>query len=249
MNKYLIIGDVHADFTAFSRAVDFAIANNLHFISVGDLVDNGRYGHAVVKRMLGLLKQGDATLVRGNHEYKIQRWVAGNNVKITPPNQITVDQMTADPQFKTDFVEMMRFAQPYLKLNDSVYVAHAAILPEFWGADPATLSKRSIELMMFGQTDTSEICEYRGETYPIRVYDWVDSVPDNITVFVGHDPRPFIGRPDFAHFQLAPTAKMNLQGGTSVFLDCGSGKGGSLWGAIVNTDSKTVIESFINFSI
>jgi hypothetical protein len=244
--KYLIIGDVHGNYTDFARAVQYATENNLHLISVGDLVDNGPDGALVVGDMLSLLKQGSATLVRGNHEYKIQRWINGANVTITPPNQITVDQMTVDRQFKDDFVEMMQYAKPYDQLTESIFIAHAALLPKFWNTAPDQMSKRDVELMMFGQTDTSEICHYRGETYPIRIYDWVEDVPDGVTLFVGHDPRPFIGRPDFAHFQLAPTSKMNVQGGTTVFLDCGSGKGGTLWGAIVNTNNS--IDRFINFS-
>ena len=49
MEKYLIIGDVHAEFTPFEKAVDYALANELHLISVGDLVDNGPDGYKVVK--------------------------------------------------------------------------------------------------------------------------------------------------------------------------------------------------------
>lgn len=247
--KYLIIGDVHADYTVFNNAVAYAHNNDLHLYSVGDLVDNGTEGPDVVSSMLELLHAGKASMVRGNHEYKIQRWLDGCNVKITPPNQITVDQMTADSQFKDNFVKMMQYAKPYDQLTDSIFIAHAALLPKFWNTSLDQMSKRDVELMMFGQTDNSEICHYRGETYPVRIYDWADHVPDGVTLFVGHDPRPFIGKPDFDHFQIAPTSKMNVHGGTTVFLDCGAGKGGTLWGAVVDTDSKHVIETMVNFSI
>ena len=71
--KYLIIGDVHADFIPFKRAIDFARENDLHLISVGDIVDGGTDGAICVSEMLKLLEEGKGSVVKGNHEHKIIR--------------------------------------------------------------------------------------------------------------------------------------------------------------------------------
>ena len=52
--EFLIIGDVHGGYAPFKRAVDFARENDLHLISVGDLIDNGPDGDLVVSNMLSL---------------------------------------------------------------------------------------------------------------------------------------------------------------------------------------------------
>ena len=71
MENYLIIGDVHADFGPFQKAVQYAQENDLHLISVGDLIDGGPDGAKCCEVMLDLLKQGKASMVKGNHEHKI----------------------------------------------------------------------------------------------------------------------------------------------------------------------------------
>ena len=52
--KYLVIGDVHADYLPFKRAVNYATENELHLICVGDLIDNGEDGARCVSEMLKL---------------------------------------------------------------------------------------------------------------------------------------------------------------------------------------------------
>ena len=78
--EFLIIGDVHGGYAPFKRAIDFARENDLHLISVGDLIDNGPDGALVVSNMLSLLDKGYASVVKGNHEHKIIRYLNGANV-------------------------------------------------------------------------------------------------------------------------------------------------------------------------
>lgn len=245
MSKVLIIGDVHANLPGFRKAVQFASSNNMHLICVGDLIDNGNDGPAVTKMMLELVKQNKASLIVGNHEWKIIRWIKGNDVKITPPNQITVDQMNNDSSFLENFKELFEFTKDFIKLSDSIYITHAAVDKSFWNSNDVP-TKKDLAVFKHGVSDTSKIYHYRGETYPIRVYDWVNDVPAGIKLFVGHDPRPMIGVPDFDNFQSAPEVVTNDLGGTVTFLDCGSGKGGSLCGVVLNTVTNES-ENFINF--
>jgi len=246
MEKYLIIGDVHAEFTPFEKAVDYALANDLHLISVGDLVDNGPDGYKVVKLSNDLVNEGKMSIVWGNHESKIFRWLKGNPVTLTPPNLVTSDEMEVNTDFRDTFLKLCSTILDYINLGDNIFITHAGIRPTFW--DRRQLTKKDVGVMRHGQSDLSQIYKYRGETYPIRTYDWVHYVPKGIKLFVGHDPRPMIGVPDFDNFQPAPSIVKNDVDGQVIFLDCGAGKGGTLWGAVVNSVTSD-IEQFRNFSI
>ena len=75
---YLILGDVHAVYSPFARAVDYAVKNNLTIVAVGDLIDNGNEGDMVVDAMLELIFAEQAYAIWGNHEWKVRRWLADN---------------------------------------------------------------------------------------------------------------------------------------------------------------------------
>ena len=55
--------------------------------------------------------------------------------------------------------------------------------------------------------------------YPERNRRWVDRIPAGVTVYCGHDRRSTDGR---------PLTRRGSAGGSAVFLDTGSGKGGHL---------------------
>ena len=132
--RYLIIGDVHGIYAPFKRAVDYALDNDLHIISVGDLIDNGPEGYKVVKEFNSLVKDGKATMIWGNHEFKIHRWILGNPVQLGPPNLVTTDEMETNQDFVEVFVELMQTAEDYIKLGDSIYITHAGMNPDYWNS-------------------------------------------------------------------------------------------------------------------
>lgn len=250
--KYLILGDVHADYSPFARAVDFCESNDYHLISVGDLIDNGPDGDKVVSTMLELVQSGKATLVKGNHEHKIIRYLAGNDVILGPPNMVTIDQFNAPGGdiFKNQFEDLIKnYAQDYVRLDQHNYIAHAGMDPKFWEADyqGEEITKKMVNTMLFGQADYALQYEYRGQTYPHRIYDWVDCVPTGKRLFVGHDPAPLVQKPAFDNFQHEPEVHVNDNGGEVIFLDCGAGKGGNLFGAVLNIDTN-IVEDIVNFS-
>ena len=244
IGTHLIIGDVHAVIKPFEKAVSYANTNDLHLVSVGDLIDNSNDGFAVIKLMLSEMKAGRASAVFGNHDWKIHRWLQGRDVTITKPNRPTVDEMETNSEFVDAFNEVTDRMSFFLELNENMVVSHAAMKPTWW-SDRTQLDRKHRDFMMYGKSDPSRIFEHNGERYPIRVYDWVEDVPADNWLFVGHDPRPLIGVPDFNNFQLAPLVNKNQNGGATVFLDTGSGKGGTLWGAVVNSATKT-LEGFVN---
>lgn len=239
--RFLIIGDVHAVFDPFKRAVDYARKHDLTLISVGDLVDNNWEGDLVVNLMLDEVRNRGARLTWGNHEWKVWRWAQGHNVHIAWPSQVTLDHFEKDPDFKASFLELMTHAETHI-VHDTMLVAHAGVLPKFW--ETGTVSRSVRDVFMYSTTDDSRQVEFRGQMYPVRTYGWTEEVPAGRTVFVGHDPRPFVDHPVFDQFQDQPTVFTNSAGGTSVFLDCGAGKGGNLWGAVV--ENCTAVD-FVNF--
>ena len=248
MKKYLIIGDVHADFQPFEKAINYATEQNLHLICVGDLIDNGNDGAKCVGAMLELLDNGKASMIKGNHEHKIIRALDGANVVLGPPNMITLDQMKTDTKFVKDFKRMVtQYCQNYIKLEDKLYITHGGMHQDFWEAEKTgKLTRRMTDDMMFGQADYKQTFEHNGQTYPSRTYEWRHSVPNGITLIVGHDPAPLTEKPDFDNFQAEPFVFTNDQGGRVIWLDCGAGKGGKLFGAVVNSDMD--IQNFVDFS-
>ena len=248
MQKYLVIGDVHADYGPFKRAIDYATENNLHLISVGDIVDGGPDGAICVEAMLKLLDNGTASMVKGNHEHKIIRALNGANVLLGPPNIVTLDQMKTDTKFVTDFKRMVtQYCENYIKIDDKLYITHGGMHQDFWAAESTgNLTRRMTDDMMFGQADYKQSFEHKGQTYPARTYEWRHSVPKDITLIVGHDPAPLSEKPDFNNFQPKPLDFTNDQGGRIIWLDCGAGKGGKLFGAVVN--SATEIEEMVDFT-
>ena len=100
----LVIGDIHAEFEPLRRAVEYATSNDLHLISLGDLIDGGTEGDKVCSLMLKLLQNGKASVIKGNHEHKLFRYLNGANVILGPPNQATVDEWNGGKaQFRKDF--------------------------------------------------------------------------------------------------------------------------------------------------
>ena len=251
MEKYLIIGDVHADFTPFSKAVTFADENDLHLVSVGDLIDNGADGQKCVDLMLSLCKDKKATFIKGNHEHKIIRWCSGNDVIIGPPNQVTIDQFSkpGGEVFKSQFKLLVNnYAHDFLRIGDKNFIAHAGMHKDFWQAifTDADITKDMINAMYFGQADYKVQYEWKGQTYPKRIYNWVDYVPTGVRLIVGHDPAPLSEVPEFDKFQQEPRVVKNDVGGEVIFLDCGAGKGGKLFGAVLNTTTNE-LEEFVGF--
>ena len=157
--------------------------------------------------------------------------------------------MENDSQFKADFRHMVEdHCQQYIKLNENIYITHGGMHKDFWEAEKTdTISKKMFNTMMFGEADYKKTYRHNDQDYPYRTYNWKDSVPGHVTLIVGHDPAPLEGQPDFDNFQVQPTVHTNDIGGTVIWTDCGAGKGGDLFGMVVNSTSSE-IEEYINFS-
>lgn len=237
---FLVLGDVHAVYPPFERAVDYAVANDLTLIAVGDLVDNGNEGDMVVDAMLELIYAQQAHAIWGNHEWKVRRWLADNTTPVGWPSKVTISQFHDDRQYQQAFLELCNRLHDFISFNvngRSYFVAHAGFHPSFWEGE---LNDEVLSTFRNGMADYSKQYEWKGQVYPLRVYDWTEFVPEDITVFVGHDPTPLRPEPIWDQFQGRPTIVNNNQNGSTVFLDCGSGKGGDLWGAVIRKSAVDI---------
>jgi len=233
-NGFLVIGDIHNEYAMFKDAVEFASANDLRFVSVGDLVDYGPDPFDTISLAYSLAKTTDAVFIEGNHDNKISRYILGNDITISHGLQVTVDllntSVTAKDLFKFVHSQMLS----YFRIGNTV-ITHGGVHPDFWNG--ITDSKAVKSTFLYGQIDRSRGTVLRnGMEYPHRVYDWTKSIPKDKIVIVGHDRSPFEEIPQFDSNINKIVVRKNNLGGEVIFTDTGSGKGGFISGVVLDTN-------------
>lgn len=216
---FKVVGDVHGEFDAFDAVVKDAADKNLFVVSLGDLTDRGPNSPAVVDLMLDLIHTGQGAMVVGNHDDKFWRHLNGNNVKLNNGLDLTVQQFNSVPAngLTADrfHIQMPNF--PVWATVENFTFVHGAFHPAMLDTK-VLLHKdkkgfgKTVSRAFFGQVNG-----FKDDGMPIRIHDWVDTVPAGHTVFVGHE---VVGD--------VPVTKVGALGGTAVFVDTGSGKGGPL---------------------
>ena len=104
MAKFLVLGDIHNEYKFFMDASIYAEQNDLHIISVGDVVDYGPHATSTIALASTLAKTGKATFIEGNHDNKIYRYLKGNNVTVSHGMVSTIDALESDSIVKEDFM-------------------------------------------------------------------------------------------------------------------------------------------------
>jgi protein phosphatase len=207
-----IIGDVHGDAKAFAAAAE----TDLFIIQLGDLVDDGPDTPGALEIMFRLIDEKRGLFLLGNHDYKLARALRGDSVFKPPYLHRTLSELTP-PMAERAMSEIMQ-APAWLNHGDLFFV-HGGFHPAMRSTAPPPFPQGRPESLMaralFGQT-TGRVT---GGGKPERLIAWVNAVPSNVTVYCGHDRRSTDDR---------PYIKLGAQGGTTVFLDTGAGKGGHL---------------------
>jgi hypothetical protein len=236
----LVIGDIHSDYDSFMRAALFADENNLFLHALGDLVDRGTKPFEVVKEMNSRVKAGTAGFTIGNHDNKFYRHASGNKVKFSRDGLATFEYVGKDrsDEFLRMYCEIMDtpVMAGFFHLFDDYTLVHAASHPCIWeGVTEFGKSAKSRALV--GETNG----EYDDTGYPVRLYTWVDEIPSNKTVVVGHDRMPY------DKLLEEPLHVTNKDGGKAIFMDTGCGKGGFLTAAVFNHTDKFNLDRFVEF--
>lgn len=243
---YLVLGDVHAVWKPFHRAIQYAARHNLHTVCVGDLIDNNSEGDRVVAEAVDLVTHDLMTVICGNHERKIFRYLNGDPVHIGWPNQVTLDHFDRDPSYRKKFLELYPNLRDFVTIENPLgptYITHGGILENFW---EGYITTETQTCFLYGQADLSKpTYQHLDQEYPQRVYDWCNAVPYQHVTYVGHDPTPMEAVPRFDDFQSEPLVYTNAQGGEVVFMDTGCGKGGALTGAVLSITGERI--EFVNF--
>lgn len=242
----LVIGDLHADHYALQRAIGYAEEHNLFLLSLGDLVDRGEHPYEVISLMYERMLQGKAGLTVGNHDDRFRRYYEhlhgdGSLGTFRDDARKTIDDV--GPIRFQEFIKMYYELQTtdvfssHVHTFDNLVFVHAASHPTIWDSwrkyDSAAKAR-----FLYGET-TGRTDE---DGFPERLYNWIEEIPSDRTVIVGHDRKPI-----FNKAIVDPLVRVNAKGGTAVFIDTGCGKGGFLSGAVVLYDNTFTIHEYVNF--
>lgn len=190
-----IIGDVHGCFDELSSLLgdlgylvrsDGASAhhpNGRRAFFVGDLVDRGPATPAVLRLVMGMVDDGDALCIPGNHEAKLLRALRGRNVTVSHGLAETLAQLAGEPpEFSARVEKFIDGLVSHLVLDDGkLVVAHAGLRADMQGR--ASGAVRSFAL--YGDT-TGETDEFG---LPVR-YPWAEDYRGDAMVVYGHTPVP-----------------------------------------------------------
>lgn len=150
---------------------------------VGDLVDRGPDSPGVLRLVMGMVRDGSAVCVPGNHENKLGRALAGRMVKVSHGLAETLAQLEAQPaEFRAEVAAFIDGLVSHAVVDDGrCVVAHAGL--------PERLHNRSSgavrSFALYGDT-TGETDEFG---LPVR-YPWANDYRGSAIVVYGHTPVP-----------------------------------------------------------
>lgn len=216
-NGITVIGDIHGMYDAMQTAIGWAKSRNHYIVLLGDILDYGPSSLECIDEAYRLVMRGEATVILGNHERKIMRWIDGHGVKLSPGNRITTDALDnlgnyAKSRWKGRFRGLYQNGHLVRKIGNVVFV-HAAAHPAIWRG--AANDKYIENHAFFGEIATKSD---GAPSKPLLSHSWVNSIPDQHMVVVGHEIRS----------DEAPVVQSGQLGGKALFIDTGSGKGGRL---------------------
>lgn len=193
--RYDLIGDVHGCHEELVlllerlghgvggtlEAPTFTPAEGRQAVFVGDLVDRGPANPAVLRLAMAMARSGGGLCVKGNHDHKLARKLAGRDVTIAFGLAESLEQLGKEPPAFLEEVRAFLHGLPYQLLLDGgkLVVSHAGLRESLHGVD----SKRSRALCLYGET-TGEKDE-RG--YPVRL-DWAADYRGAPSIVYGHTP-------------------------------------------------------------
>lgn len=212
-----VVGDLHGDLKAFLEVSQWARSRQHFMVLLGDVIDYGRNTLETMTAVYQAVMAGDATMLLGNHERKIARWLNQRDngkvyLRLSDGNRVTTQALERLPYAKQQqwigqFRSLVSHASLFSVMQEITF-AHAAVHPSIWSAKP--------DVNAIEKFAVNGEAEQKDGRY-IRTHRWIDDVPKAQTVIVGHEiMHPY------------PLVKTGAKGGQIVFLDTGCGKGGRL---------------------
>jgi len=152
-------------------------------VFVGDLVDRGPASPDVLRLVMGLVAEGHALAVPGNHDVKFVRWLQGRQVKLTHGLDRTAEQFEKEtPAFQAHVRTFLEHLPIHLWLDGGrLAVAHAGLKEDMLGRD----SDKIRSFCLYGET-SGEQDEFG---LPVR-YHWAAEYKGATAIVYGHTPVP-----------------------------------------------------------
>ncbi|MFD8411382.1 polynucleotide kinase-phosphatase [Streptomyces sp. NPDC059650] len=184
-----IIGDVHGCSSELETLLaKLGYADGVHpegrtAVFVGDLVDRGPDSPGVLRRVMGMVRSGNALCVPGNHENKLGRHLKGSRVRLTHGLAETVEQLAREPE---EFVREVRafiagLVSHYVLDGGRLVVCHAGLPEKYHGRTSGRVRSHALYGETTGETDEFGL--------PVR-YPWAEEYRGRAAVVYGHTPVP-----------------------------------------------------------
>ncbi|AWT46006.1 MULTISPECIES: polynucleotide kinase-phosphatase [Streptomyces] len=184
-----IIGDIHgcsAELEALLGKlgyVDGVHPEGRTAVFVGDLVDRGPDSPGVLRRVMAMVKSGNALCVPGNHENKFGRHLRGRKVQHTHGLAETIAQMEGESE---EFLREVRefidgLVSHYVLDGGKLVVCHAGLPEKYHGRTSGRVRSHALYGETTGETDEFGL--------PVR-YPWAEDYRGRAAVVYGHTPVP-----------------------------------------------------------
>ncbi|MEU5661823.1 polynucleotide kinase-phosphatase [Streptomyces longwoodensis] len=184
-----IIGDIHGCASELEALlgklgyVDGVHPGGRTAVFVGDLIDRGPDSPGVLRRVMAMVKSGNALCVPGNHENKYGRHLKGRKVQHTHGLAETVAQMAGESE---EFVAEVRefidsLVSHYVLDGGRLVVCHAGLPEKYHGRTSGRVRSHALYGETTGETDEFGL--------PVR-YPWAEDYRGRAAVVYGHTPVP-----------------------------------------------------------
>ncbi len=184
-----IVGDVHGCSSELETLLGkLGYEDGVHpegrtAVFVGDLVDRGPDSPGVLRRVMGMVKSGNALCVPGNHENKLGRYLKGSKVQQTHGLAETIEQLSHEPpEFVEEVREFIRgLVSHYVLDGGKLVVCHAGLPEKYHGRTSGRVRSHALYGETTGETDEFGL--------PVR-YPWAEDYRGKAVVVYGHTPVP-----------------------------------------------------------
>ncbi|MGW6786391.1 polynucleotide kinase-phosphatase [Streptomyces sp. NPDC054987] len=184
-----IVGDIHGCSSELETLLaKLGYEDGVHpegrtAVFVGDLVDRGPDSPGVLRRVMGMVKSGNALCVPGNHENKLGRCLKGSKVRQTHGLAETIEQLSHEPpEFVEEVREFIRgLVSHYVLDGGKLVVCHAGLPEKYHGRTSGRVRSHALYGETTGETDEFGL--------PVR-YPWAEDYRGKAVVVYGHTPVP-----------------------------------------------------------
>ncbi|MFD9391203.1 polynucleotide kinase-phosphatase [Streptomyces sp. NPDC060000] len=184
-----IIGDIHGcAFELEALLGKLGYADGVHpegrqAVFVGDLVDRGPDSPGVLRRVMAMVRSGNALCVPGNHENKYGRHLRGRQVQHTHGLAETIEQMEGESEeFRAEVREFIAgLVSHYVLDGGRLVVCHAGLPEKYHGRTSGRVRSHALYGDTTGETDEFGL--------PVR-YPWAEDYRGRAAVVYGHTPVP-----------------------------------------------------------